>query len=641
MKILGLLGVALLLSSSGLAQEFTTKNNASEKVQKLYQKAYHYTRGEQYDDAQEELKKAIKEDSTFIDGYALWGDIQYDSKQYLDAELAYKKALVLSADYNTMIHYRLGMALFNQEKYDESVIAFNNFLKSDNKYEDFKRKATSRIANAQFAATAIKNPVPFQPQKLSSNINTPNPEYLPSLTVDGKFLVYTAIINGQEDFYFSEKMDGEWQPGKALENINTPENEGAQNISADGKRLVFTACGRQDGLGSCDIYFSVNQDGKWSKPRNLGPPVNSKDWESQPSLSADGNELYFASRRAGTIGGSDIWVSRRQPDGNWGKPQNLGNVINTSEDDQAPFLHADGQTLYFMSQGHPGMGAFDLFFARRQSDGTWGKPQNLGYPINTKANEGALVVSLDGSTAYFASDEPSNNKDPFFVRKNSDIFSFNLYETARPQLITYVKAKVFDANTQEPLVAKVEFSDLKTDRIVASAQTDAEGAFLVCLPLGKNYALNVAKEKYLFYSENFDLSEQKSMGEPFLLEIPLSPMTADTKSKPVVMRNVFFEIGSAALRPESKAELNRLKKLMDENANLKFRINGHTDNVGADKENLLLSEKRAKAVYDFLIQQGITATRLSYKGFGETQPIDTNDTPQGRQVNRRTEFEVM
>lgn len=646
MKSLSWLAAALLLSFNCFAQSFTTKDNASEKVQKLYQKARHYTAGEQYEDALEELNKIFKEDATFIDGYSLLGDIQYDSQKFLESEEAYKKVLALSSIYNPIITYRLAMALFSQDKYEESIPFFENFLKSDSKSADLRRKATARIANAQFAAIASKNPVPFQPIKLNNNINTPNPEYLPSLTVDGKFLVYTAIINGQEDFYFSEKVNNEWQAGKSIENINTGENEGAQNISADGKLLVFTACGRQDGVGSCDIYYATARNGKWTKPRNIGPPLNSKDWESQPSLSADGNELYFASKRAGTLGGSDLWVSRRQPDGNWGKPQNLGNQINTAEDDQAPFLHADGQTLYFMSQGHPGMGGFDLFFARRNADGTWGKPQNLGYPINTKANEGALVVSLDGTTGYFASDEPDKANVPqLLARKNSDIYSFQLHEAARPQMVTYVKAKVFDANTKAPLVAKVEFSDLKTAQIVAYSQTDTDGEFLVCLPLGKDYALNVAKEKYLFYSENFDLREQKSIGEPFILEIPLIPISETvaegTKSKPVIMKNVFFETASAALRPESKTELNRLKKLLDENPQLKIRINGHTDNVGADKENLTLSDKRAKAVYDYLIQQGIVAIRLSYKGFGETQPIETNDTLQGRQVNRRTEFEVM
>lgn len=647
MKKAGLLIGLLLATVFGFAQTFTTKDNASEKIQKLYQKARHYSAGEQYKDALEELKKIFKEDSTFIDGYLLWGDIQFDSQKYEDAAQAYKKVLQIYPDYNLTVNYRLAMSFFNQEKYEESIPFFESFLKSGNKNADLQRKATQRIGNARFAATAIKNPVPFQPAKLSANINTPYPEYLPSLTVDGQFLVYTAIIKGQEDFYYSEKINGEWQLGKPIENINTTDNEGAQNISADGKLLVFTACGRQDGVGSCDIYFSVSRNGKWTKPRNLGVPVNSKDWESQPSLSADGNELYFASKRAGTLGGSDLWMSRRQSNGTWGNPQNLGKQVNTPEDDQAPFLHPDGQTLYFMSQGHPGMGGFDLYFSKRNADGSWGVPKNLGYPINTKANEGALVVNLDGTTAYFATDEPDKTNAQMLARKNLDIYSFTLYPEARPNPVTYVKAKVIDANTKLPLVAKVEITDLKTDQVYTSSQTDVEGTFLVCLPQGKDYALNVAKEQYLFHSENFDLSEQNSIKEPFLLEIELVPITevvadgSPGKAKPVVLKNVFFETASASLRSESKAELNRLKRLLDENPKLKIRINGHTDNVGADKDNLTLSEKRAKSVYDFLAQQGIVAARLSYKGFGESQPISTNDTPQGRQVNRRTEFEAV
>ncbi len=644
--ILFLLGGAHWL----FAQNYTTKKTADSKVLKLWERVEHFTAAEHFDEALEDLEKIFNIDSTFIDGYIRWAAIKYTQDAFAEAEAGYKKALALDENYDSAVFYQLALTFYNENKFADAVPWLERFLQSNPRNARQKARAEKHLENCRFAAEAVEHPVPFEPKRLNSNINTPNPEYLPALTADEQFLVYTAYVNGQEDFYFSEKVNGEWQKGKPIENINTPLNEGAQSISADGKLLFFTACERQGGMGRCDLYYSESRDGVWTKPRNVGPPINSAAWESQPSLSADGKALYFASNRAGTLGGNDLWVSYRQPDGRWGQPVNLGANINTEDDDQAPFIHPDGQTLYFMSKGHPGMGGFDLFFAKKQPDGGWGKPQNLGYPINTLANEGAFIVSLDGKTAYYASDEAdddNSNTSIILARKNSDIFTFELDPKARPNPVTYVRAKVFDESTKLPLVAKVEFTDLKTSQIYASAETDSDGEFLVCLPLGNDFALNVNKEKYLFHSENFDLTEVKSSSEPIMLEIGLTPIpeiAADaqplTKSRPIVLRNVFFETASADLRPESKTELDRLKALLEGNPGLKIRINGHTDNVGSEEANQQLSEQRAKTVYDYLVQNGIALERLGYKGFGESQPIDTNDTPEGRQRNRRTEFEV-
>jgi len=303
----------------------------------------------------------------------------------------------------------------------------------------------------------------------------------------------------------------------------------------------------------------------------------------------------------------------------------------------------------------PGMGSADLFVVRKEEDGSWGEPKNLGFPINTKDSEGALIISLDGQTAYFATDRKygTPGEDVTFgdaMRgSDTDIYKFELYPEVRPQPVTYVKANVFDIVTDEKLIAEVEFVDLSTGNIHVSSKTDSDGEFLVCLPMGKNYSLNVSKEKYLFHSENFSLEEINSLNEPYLLDIGLQPIpdpsaTADNglpKSKPIILKNVFFETAKADLRPESITELNRLKKLLVENPKLQIQLNGHTDNVGTDEDNLQLSDARAKAVHDYLIAGGIAENRLKYKGYGESMPIDTNDTPQGRQNNRRTEFEII
>ncbi|MEK7254279.1 MAG: hypothetical protein AAB316_06005, partial [Bacteroidota bacterium] len=327
---------------------------------------------------------------------------------------------------------------------------------------------------------------------------------------------------------------------------------------------------RPGGLGRCDLYFSELVNGKWTQVKNIGAPVNSAAYESLPSLSADGKTLFFTSERRGGLGGLDLWFSQRQLDGKWGEPQNLGAPVNSNSSDQAPFIHPDGQTLYFMSKGHPGLGEYDLFLSRRQPDGKWGEPQNLGFPINTKGNEGAFTVSLDGKTAYFATDKEGG------LGKN-DIYTFDLHEAAQPQPVTYVKATVSDSETKAKLSANVEFVDLATGLVFVSAVTDNGGEFLVTLPAGKDYSLNVSKEKYLFYSENFALAHGGSLEKPFLLDIPLPPIPAggagdpESKSKPIVLKNVFFETGSAALKKESLTELNRLKKLLEDNPSLKIQ----------------------------------------------------------------------
>lgn len=652
MKRFFLIAGLLCIGFAGFAQTFTTKETASEKVQKLFIKAVNYSRSEQYDDALKELTAILKIDPLFIDGYIQWAAIKYDQKEYAEAETNFKKALDLNPQYNPRLLYQLALTLWNAEKFAEATDYFERFAQSDDRNEDLRKRATKYAGNARFAAEAVKNPVPFEPKKLGTNVNTANAEYFPSLTADGTALIYTARINNQEDLFISQLKNGEWQKGVPLAGVNTERNEGTQQISADGRFLVFTMCddrgvsGKPIGLGSCDLFYSERKNGQWTKPINMGLPVNSTAWDSQPSIAANGQALYFTSKRPGGYGGSDIWVAYRQKDGSWGKPLNLGENINTSGDDQAPFIHPDGSTLYFMSDGHPGMGGTDLFIAKMDTNGKWGKAKNFGYPINTKSDESALITSLDGTTAYFSMVEtPQESNAPFPTRADVNIYTFTLPPSLRPNPVTYVKAKIVDDNTKAPLMAKVECIDLNSEQIFANATTDADGEFLVCLPLGKDYALNVSKEKYLFHSENFNLTEQATLTQPYLLEISLIPIleekpgAAPAKSKPVVLKNVFFETGSAALRPESKEELNRLKNLLAENPKLNIRINGHTDNVGAEKDNLALSEKRAKAVYDYLIQQGIATARLQYKGFGETAPIDSNDTPEGRQNNRRTEFE--
>ncbi|MEM9820135.1 MAG: OmpA family protein [Bacteroidota bacterium] len=654
----------LLISMASLAfaqpqqRSYTTKKTAKGKAKKYYDQGMQYNQKGDNQKGIKAFEKALKEKPDFIDAQIQWAALHYDSKRYADAEIGFEKVLDIDPAYQKKVLYVLGLTEVKLNKLDEAVEHLDQYLSSGAKNKVLLKKARKKVETLRFAAVAMKNPVPFQPESLGAQVNTANPEYLPSFTADEETLVYTMRVRGQEDFYMSKKIDGVWQAGQPLEGINTPLNEGAQSISVDGRLLVFTICDRRkDGFGNCDLYFSEVYKDSWTVPANMGRPINTRAWDSQPSLSADGKALYFSSSREGGKGGLDLWVSYQQEDGRWGRPENLSELINTKADEQSPFIHADGQTLYFMSNGHPGMGGFDLFYSRRQEDGSWGKPQNLGYPINTEADESTLVISLDGQTAYFASDRdilpPGEEKTDQEKVQGMDLYSFPLYKEAQPQPVTYVKAKIYDAQNKQALSAKVEFVDLATGKLHAFSTTGVDGAFLICLPMGKNYALNVSKEKYLFHSEHFALSDVRTLEEPFELQIglqsipetpiasaeaPGSPAPADTK--PIILHNVFFDTGSAELRAESFIELNRLKQLLEDNPQMNIQINGHTDNVGTEEDNLVLSENRAKAVLNYLVEKGIVASRLSHKGFGESRPIEANDTAEGRQTNRRTAFVV-
>ena len=635
----------LLVFSLNLSAQknYTTDKTAKKKLLDTFRKGQRLSFNGQSEAALKELQKALKMDPTFIDAQIEWANVKNQQGKYAEAELGYEKALAIDPGYVPGVMYALAIVEFDQKKFSESAAHMEQYLATAKMSAQRKTTAEKYFRSAKIAAEAYANPVPYEPVNLGPNINSQQSEYFPTMTADGNVLIYCRFLkepsgHQHEDFFRSFKGDdGTWQKGEPISAINTVENEGSQTISADGKLIIFTACQRRGSIGGCDLYYSEMVNGKMSPVRNMGKPINSSLLETQPSLSADGKTLYFVRAARGWEGNSDIWVSHRAANGEWGEPQNLGATINTKKQEQCPFIHPDGQTLYFMSEGHPGLGMFDVFFSRLKEDGSWGEPVNMGYPINNAKENGPISVSLDGQTAFLASDKEGGHG-------GMDIYSFELYEAARPLPVTYVRAIVTDGISREKLSARVDFIDLASGKTFISSMTDADGEFLITLPAGKDYALNVSKEKYLFYSENFALKDSGSVDRPFELKIELNPIPENTGietadlSKPIILKNVFFETASAELKKESIAELERLKKLLEENPNVKIQINGHTDNVGSNEDNLTLSENRAKAVYDYLIKNKITAERLKYKGFGETMPIATNSSEEGRTENRRTEF---
>lgn len=632
------------LTSCVVSQPSIKLSTKNKKAQEFYKKATSYYDRLDFSNTKNELNKAIKADPKFIEAHMLLGDINTDINNFNEAIEAYSNAIEINPYFFTGTYYNLANVQLRIGLYENAKANFEIYLKYGNILPARKSDVERKIESCNFAINAIANPVAFNPVNMGDSINTENDEYLPALTADEQTLIitmrrpkdeFTISQNNtlEEDFYVSKKINGQWSKIQFLgPPINTHGNEGAQCISPDGKFLIFTGCNRNDGYGSCDLYISEREGNKWGEPINMGNEINTNKWESQPSLAPDGKTLYYASTRNGGKGSSDIWVSIRDNNGIWGKPYNLGEPINTPGQEMSPFIHPDGKTLYFSSNYHIGMGGMDLFLSRLNNDGTWGEPENLGYPINTFEDEVTLLVNANGDLAYI-----SSNRLGGFGK--FDLFTFEMPEHIRPEKVNYLKGIVYDSETKQKLKAKFQLIDLENNKIIVESFSDKfSGEFLICIPTNKDYALNVSKENYLFYSENFTIKGLHKHTEPYLKDIALNPIK---KNQSIVLKNIFFDTDKYDLKPESNVELEKLVLLMKENPNLKVEISGHTDNVGTDEHNLKLSENRAKSVYEYLVVKGIDKSRMLYKGYGKAKPIDSNDNEEGRANNRRTEFMVI
>ncbi len=609
-------------------------DKVNKKAGELYGQAYEEATNGKYTAAIQHINEALAIEPQFVDAFLSRAGIYANVKNYHASVTDFETGLRLDSVYSKTYLLPYSISLAGTGKFQEALIAVNEFLANPTlNPQSIKagnyRKSTYRFAVEHEKKHPAKDYV-FAPQNLGDSINSSALEYFPSLTIDGHKMIFTKRINNDEDFYESNFINGKWSEAKPLfGKVNTNLNEGAQNISQDGQLLVFTGCNYPEGVGSCDLYFSVKTNNGWSEPQNLGPVVNTDFWESSPSLSPDKRDLYFASSQAGGFGGRDIWVTHRLPTGKWSRPENLGEAVNTSGDESCPFMHADNETLYFNSNGHTGYGMTDLFFSKKVNDSSWVVAENLGYPVNTIDDQGSLIVAADGKTAYYASEGTD-------TKGGLDIYSFQLREDIRPLKTLWVKGKVFDKKTLAGLPSAVELTDIKNGYLISKIQTDEEGNYLATLPTGKDYAFNVNRKGYLFYSDNFSLAHN-AIDSVFTINIPLQPIE---KGATIILKNIFFETGKFDLRPESKSELDKLVSLLNDNPNLKIQIDGHTDKMGQEKDNIQLSNNRAKAVVDYLLSKAVYTQRLTYKGYGSTKPVADNTTEQGRALNRRTELSV-
>lgn len=644
-----LFGILLLCSVSVWAQPPHDYTSKSKKAVAAYEEGMKLYNGRLDAEAIEKFKKAAEIDSKFIEAYLVLTEIFTEQKKYAEALEAATTAYSINPSFFPRLLFNIANLEYKVEKYSEAKAHLEEFLWNKNLTDNDRKKVSKLLESVKFAEKAKMNPVPFNPKNLGEGVNTRFDEYGPAVTVDDQTLIYT--VKGpfygapednpkahSEDFFVSNKKDNHWSKGLNIGTpVNTEWNEGSECISPDGMLMLLTVCESQGrgyppgrkGYGRCDIFYSQKVAGNWSAPLNMGPAINSKSWDSQPSISADGKTIYFVSLREGGKGGFDIWKSELQPDNTWGMAVNLGDTINTDGTEFSPFIHADGESFYFSSDGHPGMGMNDLFLSKKKPDGSFSKPVNLGYPINSSGDEISLIVSGDGNKAYYSSQMKGG-------MGGLDLYTFELPAKVKPVPVTYFKGRITDKTTKKPLEARFELIDLQSGTTTAGSYSDkTDGTFLIPLPAGKKYALNVSTKGYLFFSENFDMP--KNLVKPFEKDIALEPVVEGGMT---VLRNIFFETASYALKQESEVELNKLVEFLKANPSVKGEIAGHTDNVGDRKMNQVLSENRAKTVKDYLINKGIASDRLTSKGYADTVPMVPNDSDGNRAQNRRTEFRI-
>jgi len=619
----------------GLCATDTSQNILKKKSEKFLEKALKAIEMNQYVEAETMVYKAIRSDSSNIKSFLLLSDISDELEKPAQKKQALKKVISLDSINFPLASKLLADIYFKEGDYANSLINYQ-------RYSQFLIKKDSilindKIHSCYFALASLSQNKDVQIKHLDSTVNTSLQEYWPAISTNDSLLYFTRLIeNGRtyERIFISEKQDSCWGESFQMDFLdNENVNIGTMCLSSDGRLLFFTACGRNDGRGSCDVYYSMKMDNYWSRPVNAGSIVNSSFWEAQPSVSSDNKKLFFASNRPGGVGGMDIWSSEIAviKDGKlfFKIPKNLGRGVNSRENDFSPFIHADGSTLYFSSEGRYGMGGSDLFLSKLK-DTVWTEAVNLGSPINTRFNEDGLVVSPTSNVAVFSSNREGS------IAGTKDLYQLKLPSEFLPEKVGYIKGYVYDSETDSIIQASIELTQLESNE-TRNIISDRDNGYITTLVAGKTYALNVSVEGYLFYSRHFNLKENFGFKQAERVDIYLEPIKA---GKTFVLSNIFFDFDSDQLKEESDAELIQLTDFLRKNAKLNIEISGHTDNVGGSDYNLRLSENRAKAIFDYL-KQYIRPDRMIYKGYGSEIPVASNDSELGRALNRRSEIKIL
>lgn len=620
---------------------FSQQHVPNKKAMRFFEQAELLLISGKLQEAEQSLLKTLQHDEQYAEAWLMLGEIKLELNQKDEAINAFRKVHAINTEDFPMAYAVLAKLYYERGMYDSAVVFYEYGLKANGLKPEMQSAITSRMLSARTALELTANPFPIVLKKLDTVISTKADEFVNSLRLDGKQLLFTRKTPKEnanstifeEYFYISEAdtVNAWGSPNLLHFDWGDLGNMGAVSFSADGKTLAFAGCGWSSGLGSCDLYISRYENGKWTLPLNMGSNVNSNAWESQPSFSVDGKSLYFVSNRSGGFGGSDIYQSILLDDGSWSKPVNLGATINTSMNEMAPFIHADGQSLYFSSEGHPGLGEYDIFVSRLDAADRWSSPVNLGVPINSDDSEINLVVSTDGNLGYLSAKGKDGND-------HYDIYSFDMPEIFKPLPMVYVSASVVDAVSGVAIEASFKLFELNGSGLIKEGQIDQQdGLLLTALNADRKYALHVHKKGYLFQSVSFS-PEQNVENRPYELLVRLQPLLGGVE---MVLRNVFFNWNEAELQSASFAELDELAAFLRSNPDLKIELGGHTDDTGEEAYNQNLSFKRAQSVKNYLIAKGINSERMVVKGYGSSVPESSNDTESGRSLNRRTSLKIL
>jgi len=640
-KYLAVVGIWMFVVSSGSAQKQPKFTTQSKKALEYYIASEPLYLRRQYWQAIELLDKALRKDQNFVEAHMRIGTCYRKINDLDKAAFHYNHALNANVDkaLTAAAYISLGDIYFKKGNYQASIENLENYLALNTNNEKAIQKSRQILVNAQFAAEKVKSPIEFNSIPLPANINQFALQYFPVLTVDQNTLIFTGRAgytpDYDEDIFVCHRIsDTLWTSPKSISNrINTYNNEGTCTISADGKMLIFTACQGRQVFGSCDLFVSYKLGDIWSTPQNMGSTINSASWESQPSLSSDGRTLYFVSNRKGGYGMRDIWQTKFNEKSGWSVPVNLGKDINTPMDEVSPFIHVNNQTLFFSSNGYPGFGGLDIYYAERKNEG-WSTPENIGYPLNTTDDQVSLFITGDGKKGYYSFEKVH---DLYF--RQSLLFEFDVPpEIKISHKSNFVAGRVFDSNTRTVLSAKIELFDINRDTLISRVRSDKiNGEYYMVLTEGAEYALYASKKGYLFKSMAFDYVKSSTL-EPVYIDIYLDPIEIGSIS---TLNNIFFDFDKYEIKEKSNTELGKVLIFLQTNPQSRIEIGGHTDNVGSADYNLNLSLKRAEAVYKYLTATGINAQRLQYQGYGQENPIVSNDTPQNQQLNRRIEFKIL
>ena len=588
-----------------------------------------------------------KEEYPIVNYYLALTYIYKPDNNFTLAEQYLKKVIDACPDDIPEAYFHLGKLAYTTNQKCDAINYFKKFLTYQGDFDTLFAEAKMLMKWSEEICKLINNPVPFNP-KLVKGISSQLDDYLVSLSPDNEIAYYTRKtkdyqISGyksepafQEKFYFSYRIsDNVFDNGKEMPYpFNRNENEGGATITGNNKELIYTVCKmvtspRQ--YYNCDLYSSKNIKGYWTDIVPLERVNRPDTWESMPSVTADGKELYFVSNRSGGVGGYDIYKSIKDENGEWSEPINIGKPINTSGDEKSPFIHTDTRTLYFSSNGRPGIGGYDIYYVKLNDNNEKTEVKNIGYPINTENDEVGFIVSIDGKYGYFSSNNIKNES-----LGGMDFYYFSLYNEAKPEEVILVKGNLKSEDTTKPIKATVQIKSLESKR-VTFIPVDEDGDYVASLLKNEDYLLTIKGEDIVYQSTY--VAAKDSITAPVIkLEMEVQPIEVGMHYR---LHNIYFAFNSADILSSSQKVLDEFIVFLNDHPTMTISIEGHTDNVGSDEFNLILSENRAKAVYNYLVNNGIDANRLQYKGFGETAPIATNETEEGRAMNRRTEFVIL